>query len=151
MRIGLQGKRIPTGKLPPSNLVFLIDVSGSMMSRDKLPLVKQAFRALVGELRPQDRVAIVVYAGAAGLVLPSTPGEKTSGRFSMRSTGWRPADRRPAAPACGWRTTWRARTSSREGNNRVILATDGDFNVGVSSDAEMIRLVEDATRRRASS
>jgi len=74
VRIGLQAKHVATRDLPPSNLVFLIDVSGSMQSEDKLPLVKQAFRALVQELRPEDRVAIVVYAGAAGLVLPSTSG-----------------------------------------------------------------------------
>src|SRR5690606_1299022 len=74
--IGLQGKTIPTGKLPPSNLVFLIDVSGSMWSPNKLPLVKSALKLLADQLRPQDRVAIVVYAGAAGMVLPSTPGDK---------------------------------------------------------------------------
>ena len=110
VRIGLQGKRIATDKLPPSNLVFLIDVSGSMTSPDKLPLVKQAFRALVGELRSQDRVAIVVYAGAAGLVLPSTPG-RTSAPSWLRSTGWRPADPPPAGPACAWRTMLRGKIS----------------------------------------
>ena len=75
VRIGLQARRVATRDLPPSNLVFLIDVSGSMKSPDKLPLVQQAFRALVRELRPEDRVAIVVYAGAAGLVLPPTSGD----------------------------------------------------------------------------
>ena len=141
VRIGLQGRHIPTAKLPPSNLVFLIDVSGSMMSPDKLPLVKQAFRALVGELRPQDRVAIVVYAGAAGLVLPSTPG-------SDKRTILDALDRLEAggstAGGAGLRLAYDVAREHfmREGNNRVILATDGDFNVGVSSDAEMIRLVE---------
>ena len=141
VRIGLQGRHIPTAKLPPSNLVFLIDVSGSMMSPDKLPLVKQAFRALVGELRPQDRVAIVVYAGAAGLVLPSTPG-------SDKRTILDAIDRLEAggstAGGAGLRLAYDVARENflREGNNRVILATDGDFNVGVSSDAEMIRLVE---------
>ena len=141
VRIGLQGKRIPTASLPASNLVFLIDVSGSMMSEDKLPLVKQAFRALVGELRPQDRVAIVVYAGAAGLVLPPTSGED-------KRTILDALDRLEAggstAGGAGLRLAYDV---AREhflprGNNRVILATDGDFNVGVSSDGEMIRLVE---------
>ncbi|HEY8258893.1 MAG TPA: von Willebrand factor type A domain-containing protein [Gemmatimonadales bacterium] len=141
VRIGLQGKRIPTAKLPPSNLVFLIDVSGSMMSEDKLPLVKQAFRALVGELRPQDRVAIVVYAGAAGLVLPPTAGDD-------KRTILDALDRLEAggstAGGAGLRLAYDVAREHflSEGNNRVILATDGDFNVGVSSDAEMIRLVE---------
>jgi Ca-activated chloride channel family protein len=141
VRIGLQGRRIPTDKLPPSNLVFLIDVSGSMMSADKLPLVKQAFRALVGELRPQDRVAIVVYAGAAGLVLPPTSGGDKRAILDA-------LDRLEAggstAGGAGLRLAYDVAREHflREGNNRVILATDGDFNVGVSSDAEMIRLVE---------
>jgi len=141
VRIGLQGKHIPTAKLPPSNLVFLIDVSGSMMSPDKLPLVKQAFRALVGELRPQDRVAIVVYAGAAGLVLPSTPG--TDKRTIVDALDRLEAGGSTAGGA-GLRLAYDVAHEHflREGNNRVILATDGDFNVGVSSDAEMIRLVE---------
>ncbi len=141
VRIGLQGKRPKTKDLPPSNLVFLIDVSGSMMSEDKLPLVKRAFRALVGELRKQDRVAIVVYAGAAGLVLPSTSG-------ADKSTILDAIDRLEAggstAGGAGLRLAYDVAREHfvEEGNNRVILATDGDFNVGVSSDAEMIRLVE---------
>jgi Ca-activated chloride channel family protein len=141
VRIGLQGRHVPTDKLPASNLVFLIDVSGSMMSPDKLPLVKQAFRALVGELRTQDRVAIVVYAGAAGLVLPPTSGEN-------KRTILEALDRLEAggstAGGAGLRLAYDVAREHflRDGNNRVILATDGDFNVGVSSDAEMIRLVE---------
>jgi Ca-activated chloride channel homolog len=141
VRIGLQGKRLKTRDLPPSNLVFLIDVSGSMMSEDKLPLVKRAFRALVGELRQQDRVAMVVYAGAAGLVLPSTSGAEKSTILSA-------IDRLEAggstAGGAGLRLAYDVAKEHylSEGNNRVILATDGDFNVGVSSDAEMIRLVE---------
>ncbi len=141
VRIGLQARRVPTRNLPPSNLVFLIDVSGSMMSPDKLPLVQQAFRALVHELRPQDRVAIVVYAGAAGLVLPSTSGAE-------KATILEAIDRLQAggstAGGAGIRLAYDVAREhfDREGNNRVILATDGDFNVGVSSDAEMVRLVE---------
>ena len=144
VRIGLQAKRVATRDLPPSNLVFLIDVSGSMQSEDKLPLVKQAFRALVQELRPEDRVAIVVYAGAAGLVLPSTSGAE-------KSTILAAIDRLEAggstAGGAGLRLAYDVARENylAEGNNRLILATDGDFNVGVSSDAEMIRLVE--TRR----
>ncbi len=144
VRIGLQSKRLATRDLPPSNLVFLIDVSGSMQSLDKLPLVKQAFRALVQELRPEDQVAIVVYAGAAGLVLPSTSG-------ADKATILEAIERLEAggstAGGAGLRLAYDvARQNYKpEGNNRLILASDGDFNVGVSSDAEMIRLVE--TRR----
>ena len=143
VRIGLQAKHVATRDLPPSNLVFLIDVSGSMQSEDKLPLVKQAFRALVQELRPEDRVAIVVYAGAAGLVLPSTSG-------ADKATILEAIDRLEAggstAGGAGLRLAYDvAGRTLPEGNNRLILATDGDFNVGLSSDAEMIRLVE--TRR----
>jgi len=141
VRIGLQARRVPRRDLPPSNLVFLIDVSGSMMSPDKLPLVQQAFRALVRELRPEDRVAIVVYAGAAGLVLPSTSGAE-------KGTILEAIDRLQAggstAGGAGLRLAYDVAREhfDSEGNNRVILATDGDFNVGLSSDAEMIRLVE---------
>jgi Ca-activated chloride channel family protein len=141
VRIGLQAKHVPTRDLPPSNLVFLIDVSGSMQSEDKLPLVKQAFRALVQELRPVDRVAIVVYAGAAGLVLPPTSG-------SDKATILEALERLEAggstAGGAGLRLAYDVARENylAEGNNRLILATDGDFNVGVSSDAEMIRLVE---------
>ncbi|MEO8089609.1 MAG: VWA domain-containing protein, partial [Gemmatimonadales bacterium] len=144
VRIGLQSKRLATRDLPPSNLVFLLDVSGSMQSPDKLPLVKQAFRALVQELRPEDRVAIVVYAGAAGLVLPSTSG-------ADKATILEAIERLEAggstAGGAGLRLAYDVAKQNYlpEGNNRLILATDGDFNVGVSSDAEMIRLVE--TRR----
>ena len=144
VRIGLQARKIATRDLPPSNLVFLIDVSGSMQSWDKLPLVKQAFRALVNELRAQDRVAIVVYAGSAGLVLPSTSGAE-------KATILEAIDRLEAggstAGGAGIKLAYDVARDNYlpEGNNRLILATDGDFNVGVSSDAEMIRLVE--TRR----
>jgi Ca-activated chloride channel family protein len=144
VRVALQARRVDTRELPPSNLVFLIDVSGSMQSPDKLPLVQRAFRALVQELRPADRVAIVVYAGAAGLVLPSTPGTRKEEILDA-------IDRLEAggstAGGAGLRLAYDVAKEHflPEGNNRVILATDGDFNVGVSSDAEMIRLVE---RRR---
>jgi Ca-activated chloride channel family protein len=144
VRVALQARRADTRELPPSNLVFLIDVSGSMQSPDKLPLVQRAFRALVQELRPSDQVAIVVYAGAAGLVLPSTPGTRKAEILEA-------IDRLEAggstAGGAGLRLAYDVAREHflPEGNNRVILATDGDFNVGVSSDAEMIRLVE---RRR---
>jgi Ca-activated chloride channel homolog len=141
VRIGLQAKRMATRDLPPSNLTFLIDVSGSMQSEDKLPLVKQAFRSLVQELRAEDRVAIVVYAGNAGLVLPPTSG-------ADKLTILEAIDRLEAggstAGGAGLKLAYDVARENYlpEGNNRVILATDGDFNVGLSSDAEMIRLVE---------
>jgi Ca-activated chloride channel family protein len=145
VRIGLQGKRYAARELPPSNLVFLIDVSGSMASSDKLPLVQQAFRLLVNELREEDRVAIVVYAGSAGLVLPSTRG-------SDRETILSAIDRLQAggstAGGAGIRLAYEIarRNHLPEGNNRVILATDGDFNVGVSSEGELVRLIEEKRR-----
>jgi len=141
VRIALQSRRIETASLPPNNLVFLIDVSGSMQSPDKLPLVKQSLRLLVDQMRPQDRVAIVAYAGAAGLVLPSTSGDE-------KETIIQAIERLEAggstAGGAGIELAYR---TAREhfmdhGNNRVILASDGDFNVGVSSDGELERLIE---------
>ena len=142
VRIGIQGQRIDTADLPPSNLVFLVDVSGSMQPANKLPLLKSALRMLVNQLRPQDRVAIVVYAGAAGLVLEPTSGadkETILEALSRLEAGG------STAGGAGLRLAYDvARRHHMEGgNNRLILATDGDFNVGPSSDAEMIRLIED--------
>jgi len=142
VRIGLQTKPIPTAKLPPNNLVFLIDVSGSMMPPNKLPLVKQAFRLLVNELREEDRVAIVVYAGRAGLVLPSTSAAEKQVILDaierLESGG-------STAGGAGIRLAYAVARDNRiaRGNNRVILATDGDFNVGVSSTSELVRYVEE--------
>jgi Ca-activated chloride channel family protein len=141
VRIGLQGQRIDLRTAPANNLVFLLDVSGSMQSPDKLPLVKASMRLLVNELREQDRVAIVVYAGAAGLVLPSTPGsEKTrilEAIDALEAGG-------STAGGAGIQLAYDVAREQhrRNGNNRVVLATDGDFNVGTSSDAELVRLIE---------
>ena len=141
LHIGLQGKNIPTENLPPSNLVFLIDVSGSMSDVNKLPLLKSAFKLLVDQLRPKDRVAIVVYAGASGVVLPSTPG-------SQKQTIIESLQRLEAggstAGAAGLKLAYQVAEQNfmENGNNRIILATDGDFNVGQSSNAEMERLIE---------
>lgn len=141
VRIALQARRIETAALPPSNLVFLIDVSGSMNQWNKLPLVKSSLRLLVDQLRPQDHVALVVYAGAAGLVLPSTSGEEKAtiaAAIDQLEAGG------STAGGAGLELAYR---TAREhfkpnGNNRVILASDGDFNVGASSDGEMERLIE---------
>ena len=141
VHIGLQGQHIPTADLPPSNLVFLVDVSGSMEYPNKLPLLKSAFRLLVNQMRPEDRIAIVVYAGAAGLVLPSTPGDQKETILhalnQLQAGG-------STAGGAGIELAYKiAQENFRpEGNNRIILATDGDFNVGESSDAGMERLIE---------
>jgi Ca-activated chloride channel family protein len=145
VHIGLQGKRVDVDELPPSNLVFLIDVSGSMNQPNKLPLLKSSFRMLVDHLRDEDRVAIVVYAGAAGLVLPSTSGDD-------KETILCAIDRLEAggstAGGAGIQLAYHVaqRSFLRGGNNRIILATDGDFNVGMSSDGDMERLIEEKRR-----
>jgi Ca-activated chloride channel family protein len=141
VHIGLQGKRLDMEQLPPANLVFLIDVSGSMNEPDKLPLLKASFEMLVDQLRAEDRVAIVVYAGAAGMVLPSTPG---SHKEAIRNAIDRLEAGGSTAGAAGIQLAYQVaqRGFMDNGNNRVILATDGDFNVGVSSDGELARLIE---------
>ena len=141
VRVGLRGRPIDVEKLPPNNLVFLIDVSGSMQDENKLPLLKSAFSLLVNELRPQDRVAMVVYAGAAGVVLQPTPGdqkERILQAIERLEAGG------STAGGAGIRLAYDVAKASHmaEGNNRVILATDGDFNVGTSSDAELVQLIE---------
>ena len=141
LHIGLQGKQIPTEELPSSNLVFLLDVSGSMNSYYKLPLLKSALKMLTGNLRENDRISIVVYAGSSGLVLPSTSG-------ANRQTIIEALDRLQAGGstggAAGIKLAYQVAVNNfiEGGNNRVILATDGDFNVGVSSDAELVRIIE---------
>ena len=142
VHIGLQGKKIATDNLPPSNLVFLLDVSGSMNSPNKLPLLKSGFRLLVEQLRSNDHVAIVVYAGAAGLVLPSTSGaekDKILEAIDKLEAGG------STAGGQGIKLAYKVAQENfkKEGNNRVILATDGDFNIGESSNAAMERLIEE--------
>ncbi|MCK5215208.1 MAG: von Willebrand factor type A domain-containing protein [Candidatus Omnitrophica bacterium] len=140
--IGLQGKQLAANEIAPSNLVFLIDVSGSMNDRNKLPLLKSAFRMFVNQLHANERVSIVTYAGSAGLVLDSTRGANKGAIFSA-------IDRLHAggstAGGQGIQLAYDVaqRNFIPNGNNRVILATDGDFNVGMSSDADMVRLIEE--------
>lgn len=141
LHIGLKGKEIATDNLPPSNMVFLVDVSGSMSEPNKLPLVQASMKMLVQKLRPTDRVAIVVYAGSAGLVLPSTPGtekNKIKNAIDQLEAGGSTAGGEGIELAYAEAT----KNFIREGNNRIILATDGDFNVGVSSEDELVRLIE---------
>lgn len=142
LHIGLQAKSISTDNLPPSNLVFLIDVSGSMMDGNKLPLLKQAFKLLVEQLRTQDKVSIVVYAGAAGMVLSPTSGNEKmkikEALDNLQAGG-------STAGGDGINLAYKIALENflPKGNNRVILATDGDFNVGVSSQGELQRLIEE--------
>jgi Ca-activated chloride channel family protein len=140
--VGLQGKKIPVESLPPSNLVFLIDVSGSMQDANKLPLVKASMNLLVDQLRKEDHVSMVVYAGAAGLVLPPTSGvekEKIREAIDRLEAGG------STAGSAGIKLAYSTAKSQflKEGNNRVILCTDGDFNVGVSSDEALEKMIEE--------
>ncbi len=141
VHVGLQGRNYDFGQIEPMNLVFLLDVSGSMSNVNKLPLLKKSYKLLVDKMRPQDRIAIVVYAGAAGLVLPSTPGsdKKTilNALNNLEAGG-------STAGGAGIKLAYQIAVDNFQDNgvNRVILATDGDFNVGASSNGEMKRLIE---------
>ncbi len=142
MHIGINGREIEKQNLPPSNLVFLIDVSGSMWGPNRLGLVKQSLRMLVNELNERDHIAMVVYAGASGLVLPSTSckfKDKIIDAIEKLEAGG------STAGAAGIQLAYKVAKEHflKDGNNRVILCTDGDFNVGVSSQAELIRLIEE--------
>jgi Ca-activated chloride channel homolog len=142
LHVGLQGKKMDLAKAPKNNLVFLIDVSGSMESENKLPLVKEALKILVNNLREEDHVAIVVYAGAAGCVLPSTSGANKAkileGLDALHAGG-------STAGGAGIQLAYKIAKDNfiKNGNNRIILASDGDFNVGVSSESELTKLVEE--------
>lgn len=141
VHIGLQGKKLDMGKAPANNLVFLLDVSGSMNSPNKLPLVQRSMKLLLEKMRPEDKIAIVVYAGAAGLVLPSTYGEekpKIAAAIDNLQAGG------STAGGAGIQLAYSTAVENfiEGGNNRIILCTDGDFNIGVSSDADMTKLIE---------
>ena len=141
VHIGLQGRKVSTENMPPANLVFLIDVSGSMDEPRKLPLVKSSLRTLAEQLTARDRVAIVVYAGTSGLVLPSTPGDRKGEIIAA-------IDRLEAGASTnggqGIQLAYRVARENfiRGGTNRVILSTDGDFNVGLTGDDALVRLIE---------
>ncbi len=145
IHIGLQGKNLDYHDLKPSNLVFLIDTSGSMASVNKLPLLKKALRLLLDELNEQDGIAIVAYAGSAGLVLPFTPvsekHEILASLDNFQAGG-------STAGGAGIKLAYKVARENhiRGGNNRIILATDGDFNVGVSSTADLVRLIEEGRK-----
>ncbi|HVS31657.1 MAG TPA: VWA domain-containing protein [Thermoanaerobaculia bacterium] len=142
LRIGIQGRNLEQWKMAPNNLVFLLDVSGSMRPPERLPLIKSAFALLVKQLRPEDKVSIVVYSGAAGLVLAPTSGADKGailGALDRLTAGG------STAGAAGIELAYRTAQDAfiRGGNNRVILATDGDFNVGVSSNDQLLSMIEE--------
>ncbi len=145
VRIGLKGREMTAASRPAANLVFLLDVSGSMDAPNRLPLVIESMRLLVDRLRPDDRVAIVTYAGNSGLALPSTPvSSKREIHAALEAL-------RPGGSTHGSLGIHLAYDIARanfrpEGLNRVILCTDGDFNVGVTSQGELVRLVEEKAR-----
>ncbi len=141
VQIGLQGKRLRRTDMPPANLVFLLDVSGSMMEPNKLPLVKSALTMLTEQLTERDRVAIVVYAGNSGLVLPATSGDRKGeilAAINQLEAGG------STNGGAGIQLAYKVASENflQGGINRVILATDGDFNVGVTSEGELVRLIE---------
>jgi Ca-activated chloride channel family protein len=141
VHIGLQGKDIPLQNLPNANIVFLIDVSGSMEEPNKLPLVKASMNLLADQLRTDDKVAIVVYAGNAGLVLPATSG---ANKIAIKEAIDNLQAGGSTAGGEGIQLAYKVARENfiKGGNNRIILATDGDFNVGVSSDDELVSLIE---------
>lgn len=141
LHVGLQAKSVSSKNLPPSNLVFLVDVSGSMADQNKLPLLKQAFKLLVDQLRAEDKISLVVYAGAAGVILPPTSGNdkmKIKEALENLEAGG------STAGGDGIELAYKLAKENflQNGNNRVILATDGDFNVGIASEGELQRLIE---------
>ena len=150
VRIGLQGKEVKVEKRPSSNLVFLIDVSGSMSSSDKLPLLKEGFQKMVSQLNEKDRVGIVVYAGNAGVVLDPTVCDQRGKDLIIGALG-RLNSGGSTNGAGGINEAYKLvqKNFIPGGTNRVILATDGDFNVGVSHDKGLIGLVKDKAKEKA--
>jgi Ca-activated chloride channel family protein len=142
VRIGIKGQEIRAENVGPRNLVFLLDVSGSMMSQDKLPLVKRGLAMMTDSLRPQDSIAIVVYAGNSGLVLPATSGRER-GKILKALDSLEAGGSTNGGAGIQLAYSVAEQQFKKGGINRVILATDGDFNVGTTSDGELTRLIED--------
>ena len=141
LMVAMQGKEADFGQLPIANLVFLVDVSGSMSSIDKLPLVQQSLILLLEHLRPNDRIALVTYAGNVGLVLPSTPvSDKHKILNAIENLNAGGGTSGEAGIKLAYKTA--RENFNANGNNRVVLCTDGDFNVGVSSEKELVQLIE---------
>ncbi|MEY2496033.1 MAG: Ca-activated chloride channel [Verrucomicrobiota bacterium] len=145
LRIGLKGRDVPNEKRPASNLVFLLDVSGSMMPAERLPLVKQAMRLLVEKLSEKDRVAIVIYAGGSGLALTSTPGNEKE-KILRALEDLKAGGSTNGAEGIELAYKVAADNFIKGGVNRVILATDGDFNIGVTNQGDLIRLIEEKAK-----
>ena len=141
LRIGIQGYEVPKSQLPATNLVFLLDVSGSMNSPDKLPLLQQAMTLLTNQLDARDSISIVVYAGASGVVLPPTHGDH-KGDILMALQQLRAGGSTNGAAGIQLAYQMAQQTFIPNGVNRVILATDGDFNVGLASTEELIDLIQ---------
>ena len=141
MRVSLRGRSIGSENRKPCNIVFLLDVSGSMQSPDKLPLVKSALKMLVGELKPEDRIAMTVYAGGSGLVLDSTPIQQSQ-KILAALDGLEAGG--STNGGAGIQLAYKVAQANRidGGVNRVILCTDGDFNVGVSSDSALVDIIQ---------
>lgn len=141
VQIGLKGKEMEMENAPASNLVFLIDVSGSMQSPNKLDLLKTGFELLVDQLRPKDKISVVVYAGAAGVVLESTAGNKKE-TIKSALQGLTAGGSTAGGEGIELAYSIAKKNFVKNGNNRVILASDGDFNVGTSSESELEKLIE---------
>jgi Ca-activated chloride channel homolog len=145
LRIGLKGRDVATENRPASNLVFLLDVSGSMMPAERLPLVKQAMRLLVEKLTEKDRVAIVIYAGGSGLALPATTGDRKE-TILRALEDLKAGGSTNGAEGIELAYKIAAENFVKGGVNRVILATDGDFNIGVTNQGDLIRLIEEKAK-----
>jgi Ca-activated chloride channel family protein len=141
LRIGIKGRRLPPEGPPPSNFVFLVDVSGSMGVSGKLPLFKQGLRQFVSNLHNQDRISIITYAGEAGLHLASTPGDKT---ILIKDAIDRLKAGGSTAGCEGIQLAYRLANSNfiSNGNNRIVLVTDGNFNIGESNENDLVKMIE---------
>jgi Ca-activated chloride channel family protein len=145
LRVGLKGREVSNEQRPASNLVFLLDVSGSMTSAERLPLIKQAMRLLVDKLTDKDRVAIVIYAGGSGLALSSTSGSEKE-KILRAVEELKAGGSTNGAEGIELAYTVAADNFIKGGVNRVILATDGDFNIGVTNQGDLIRLIEEKAK-----
>lgn len=140
LRLGIKGYEVQAAQRPAANLVFLIDVSGSMRSPDKLPLLKKALGLLVRQLQPRDRVSIVVYSGASGVALPPTPGDQQAVILAAVN-GLRAAGSTAGGQGLQLAYDLARQAFIPQGVNRILLATDGDFNVGITNYRQLMDLV----------
>ena len=141
LRIGLQAKKIDLAKAPPSNIVFLIDVSGSMDEENKLPLLKSSFKMLLGQLKPDDKIAIVTYANGTKVALPSTSVKDKEKIIKVLDNLYASGG---TSGGKGIQLAYEQAQKSfiKNGNNRIILATDGDFNIGINNTTDLEKFIE---------